>query len=89
METITIKQTINIPKEIEKTVALPYYTKGEWHFYKVIDKDYAIQVFNGFNENSASVEFVSVSLAFGMAEKDSTEIEFQEAFTKAITRLNK
>lgn len=73
----------------EAEITLPCYVmdKAGIHYYKLISKDKAIQLYDGMSDFSFST--VASSLAFAFDYNFITEMQFNEIYEKLVLRAQK
>lgn len=71
----------------KKEIALPYYSRREIFFYKVIDPLIAVQV-NTSKLSGPEITKRETGAAFHDECDPCTELEFNNAFNETLARLN-
>lgn len=83
---IEVKNTITKTKKVK--IELPYYTKSNCHWYKVIDENTVIEVcYMSCLTEYNHVSFSNINQA--LKEKKTTENEFLKAYNKVLNQIQK
>ena len=76
-----ITKTVTETKTIEVDITFPYYCKSSYHYYKIINENTAISVFE--SDTNSSMMFVSVGSAL-VDSKECTAEEFENQLNKTL-----
>ena len=85
-----MKMTVEHSKKTTEVVEieLPYFSKSEVAFYKVVDEKTAVRVSEMMGDNWIGVEIQPPSLAFGDSVLPCTEEDFNDAYKRIMNRVN-
>lgn len=85
---IEVKSTTTKVKKVK--IELPYYTKSNCHWYKIIDENTVIQVTymgSSLSNWNNSIQFSTIESA--LQDKKTTENEFLKAYNKVLNQIQK
>lgn len=85
---IEVRSRITKVKVKKVKIELPYYTKSNCHWYKIIDEKTVIQVcFMSHMTEHNHISFTNINQA--LEENKTTENEFLKAYNKVLNQIHK